>query len=198
VIDMRVRPHVQGVIQPIGRLLAALGVSPTILTVLGLATAVVGAVMIGMGLVASGATVALLGAAVDGLDGSVARASGRETARGAFLDATSDRVGEIAVFAGLAVSQAGSPRVLLLILLASGGSLLIPYLRAKAEAEGLNGKGGLMGRAERVILFSLGLITGLIEPMLWVMVVTTWLTVAQRFWSTYRAMDEVPVDVAGR
>jgi hypothetical protein len=46
-----------------------------------------------------------------------------------------------------------------------------------------------MGRAERVILFSAGLLSGLIEPMLWVMVVATWITVAQRFFDTYRAFD---------
>lgn len=152
--------------------------------------AIGGAVMIGFGLLATGATVALLGSAIDGLDGAVARATGRETARGAFLDSAVDRLGEIAVFAGLAVAQAGNPRILLLIILSVGGSLLIPYMRAKAEAEGLNGKGGLMGRAERVLLFSLGLMTGWIEPMLWIMVATTWLTVAQRFWSTYRAIEE--------
>lgn len=146
--------------------------------------------MIGFGLLASGAAVALLGSAIDGLDGAVARATHGETAKGAFLDAAVDRLGEIAVFAGLAVAQEGNARILLLIILSVGGSLLIPYIRAKAEAEGLNGKGGLMGRAERVILFSLGLLTGLIEPMLWIMVATTWLTVAQRFWSTYRAIDE--------
>jgi CDP-diacylglycerol--glycerol-3-phosphate 3-phosphatidyltransferase len=73
----------------------------------------------------------------------------------------------------------------LLIVAALGGSLLVPYLRAKAEAEGLDGRGGMMGRAERVILFSLGLLLGFIEPMLWVLVVATWATVIWRFLLTY-------------
>lgn len=186
---MRVRPRVQGVLEPIGRFLAGTGLPATAVTLFGFSVTVAGAVMIGFGLYRTGALVALLGSAIDGLDGSVARAAGGESARGAFLDSAVDRLGEIAVFAGLAVAQEGNARILLLIILSVGGSLLIPYMRAKAEAEGLNGKGGLMGRAERVLLFSLGLITGWIEPMLWVMVVGTWLTVAQRFWSTYRAIE---------
>ncbi len=75
-----------------------------------------------------------------------------------------------------------------LIVLAVGGSMLVPYLRAKAEAEGLDGRGGMMGRAERVLLFSAGLFSGLIEPMLWVLVIATWATVGWRFFLTYREL----------
>lgn len=188
-IDMRVRPRVQGILQPIGRVLAGLGVSPTFMTLFGLGVAVIGAVLIGIGMLITGALVALAGAALDGLDGSVARASDRVSARGAFLDATVDRLGEIAVLAGLAVSQRTHARILLLSLLALGGSLLIPYMRSKAESLGLDGKGGLMGRAERVILVTLGMVTGWIEPMLWAFVVTAWFTVGQRFWSTYAKIE---------
>lgn len=67
--------------------------------------------------------------------------------------------------------------------------MMIPYLRAKAEVEGLDGKGGLMGRAERVLLFSVGLMIGQVEPMLWLMLIGNWYTVGQRFWSTYRSID---------
>jgi CDP-diacylglycerol---glycerol-3-phosphate 3-phosphatidyltransferase len=188
-IDMRVRPRVQGILEPIGRFLAKIGVTPTFMTLFGLAVAVVGAVLIGAGEIITGAVVALAGSALDGLDGSVARASGRVTKRGAFLDATVDRLGEIAVLTGLAVSQRGEVRILLLSLLALGGSLLIPYMRSKAESLGLDGRGGLMGRAERVILVTLGMLTGLIEPMLWVFVATAWFTAGQRFWATYDQIE---------
>lgn len=186
VIDTRVRPHIQGILGPIGKFLASLGVSPAAMTTFGLAVTIVGAVVIGMGELAVGAVIALIGSALDGLDGTVARAAGRVTPRGAYLDAGSDRIGEIASFAGLAVAMEGNARVLLLIVLSVGGAMLVPYLRAKAESVGLGGKGGLMGRAERVILFALGLLTGLVEPMLWLMVVTVWFTAIQRFVSTYR------------
>lgn len=189
-IDMRVRPRVQGILEPIGRFLARIGVTPTFMTLFGLLVAVVGAVLIGSGELITGALVALAGSALDGLDGSVARASGKVTSRGAFLDATVDRLGEIAVLTGLAVSQRGEIRILLLSLLALGGSLLVPYMRAKADAVGIDGRGGLMGRAERVILVTLGLLTGWIEPMLWLFVAAVWFTAGQRFWTTYDQIED--------
>jgi CDP-diacylglycerol--glycerol-3-phosphate 3-phosphatidyltransferase len=136
--------------------------------------------------------IVLIGSILDGLDGSVARASGTVTARGAFLDSVFDRVGEIAAFAGLGVAVAretGDEAVLLLISLAIGGAMLVPYIRSRAEVEGFNGKAGLMGRAERVLLFTIGLIAGLIEPMLWVFVVLVWLTAVMRFIDTYRSFE---------
>ncbi len=187
-IDMRVRPHLQWFLRPVGRGLAKLGLTPAWVTVLGLLVTVVGAAMIANGRIVGGALVAFLGSAVDGLDGSVARALKAESTQGAFLDSVFDRVGEMAVFTGLAVAQAGDTRVLILIILALSGAMLVPYLRAKAEAVGFQGKGGLMGRAERVIIFTAGLLTGLIEPMLWVLVATIWFTVGQRFYDTYRAL----------
>ena len=57
------------------------------------------------------------------------------------------------------------------MVLAMGGALLVPYMRSRAESEGFDGKAGLMGRAERVLLFSVGLIVGQVEPMLWIFVV---------------------------
>lgn len=185
VIDTRVRPRIQGFIGPIGKFLVAIGVTPAAMTAFGLFVTIAGAIVIGLDHLVLGAVIALAGSALDGLDGTVARASGSVTARGAFLDAGSDRIGEIACFAGLAVAMEGNARVLLLIVLSVGGAMLVPYLRAKAEAVGLEGKGGLMGRAERVILFAVGLILGYVEPMLWLMVVSVWYTAVQRFVSTY-------------
>ncbi len=189
VIDMRLRPRIQWFLKPIGRFLARIGVSPTFMTIVGLLIAVVGAIVIGLGALAWGGVIALLGSAIDGLDGSVARAAGKVTARGAYLDAVIDRLGEIAVLTGLAVSQRGDARILLLTTLSMGGALMIPYVRAKADSVGVEGRSGLMGRAERVILVTLGLVTGFVEPMLWILIVTSWFTVGQRFWSTYRLID---------
>jgi phosphatidylglycerophosphate synthase len=162
------------------------------MTSIGLAIVIAGSIVISTGAVRSGAVIVLIGSILDGLDGSVARASGTVTARGAFLDSVFDRVGEIAAFAGLGVAVArdtGDEAVLLLISLAIGGAMLVPYIRSRAEVEGFNGKAGLMGRAERVLLFTIGLIAGLIEPMLWVFVVLVWLTAVMRFIDTYRSFE---------
>jgi phosphatidylglycerophosphate synthase len=162
------------------------------MTSIGLVIVIAGSIVISTGAVRSGAVIVLIGSILDGLDGSVARASGTVTARGAFLDSVFDRVGEIAAFAGLGVAVAretGDEAVLLLIILAIGGAMLVPYIRSRAEVEGFNGKSGLMGRAERVLLFTIGLMAGLVEPMLWIFVVLVWLTAVMRFIDTYRSFE---------
>lgn len=189
-IDLKVRPKVQGGLGVLGQGLAKLGVTPTMVTVAGLVVALAGSVLVGTGRFVVGGIVFLVGSSLDGLDGSVARASNSASARGAFLDATVDRLGEIGVLTAIGLAQREeSWLVLLLAPIAMAGGLMIPYLRAKAEAEGLDGRVGLMGRAERVILVSAGLIAGVIEPMLWVLAVLSWVTVGQRFFATYFSID---------
>lgn len=172
-----------------GRALAAIGMTPAAMTALGLAMVLAGSVMVGTERLVSGAWVIAVGSLLDGLDGAVARVSGKVSPRGAFLDSAFDRVGEIAAFAGLAFALAGDARVLLLIVLAIGGAMLVPYMRARAEAEGLVGTGGLMGRTERLILFCAGLIFDFVEPMLWIFVVLVWLTALTRFLQSYRSIS---------
>ncbi len=186
---MRVRPHVTRYLDAIGRALAAIGMTPAAMTALGLVMVVVGSVMVGTERLVSGGWVIAVGSLLDGLDGAVARAAGKESARGAFLDSAFDRVGEIAAFAGLAFAMEGNARVLLLIVLAIGGAMLVPYMRARAEVEGLDGTGGLMGRGERLILFCGGLVFGFIEPMLWIYVVLVWMTALTRFLRSYRSIS---------
>lgn len=97
------------------------------------------------------------------------------------------------MFTGLAWFVAEDDLLVALTVVALGFSMLIPYVRSKAEAEGLDGKGGIMGRAERVILFC-ALIAPVgwdwwgAEVMLWPMVVLTGITVAQRYVKAWRAL----------
>jgi CDP-diacylglycerol--glycerol-3-phosphate 3-phosphatidyltransferase len=162
--------------------------TPAAMTTLGLAMVLAGSVLVGTGRLVSGAWIIAVGSLLDGLDGAVARATGTVSPKGAFLDAAFDRVGEIAAFGGLAFAMEGEARVLLLIVLAVGGAMLVPYMRARAEAEGLEGSGGLMGRTERLILFCAGLVFGFVEIMLWVFVVLVWLTAFTRFLRSYRSI----------
>ena len=175
-------------LEPIGKGLAAVGMTPAGMTVLGVVVVIAGSITIATDRLVVGAVIVGVGTLLDGLDGAVARASNSATARGAFLDSAFDRLGEIAAFAGLGFAMAGDARALLLIILALGGALLVPYIRARAEAEGLEGKGGIMGRAERVILFAAGLIFRVVEPMLWIFVILVWLTAIIRFVTTYRSI----------
>ena len=168
-IETRVRGKIDRIVDPIGAFLARLGLTPVAVTLVGLAVTISGAVLIGRKELVVGALVALAGATLDGLDGAVARARGTASARGAFLDSVADRIGESAVWSGIAFAVADRPRLVALCVVCVSGALTTSYLRAKAESVGADGRGGLMGRAERTILATAGLLTGLVEPMIWIM-----------------------------
>ena len=189
-IELRVRKRVDRLVNPIGRGLARIGVTPTWLTMIGLGVTVIGAVLVARESFVAGALVALTGAALDGLDGSVARARGSASLSGALLDSVADRMGETAMWAGLAFALSDSARLSLLCVLSLGASLLVSYVRGKAESLGADGRGGIMGRAERIILMTLGLLfIEYVEVMLWAMAALTWLTVLQRFYISWRQLE---------
>ncbi len=189
-IELRVRKRVDRLVNPIGRGLARIGVTPTWLTLIGLGVTVIGAVLVAREAFVAGALVALTGAALDGLDGSVARARGSASRSGALLDSVADRMGETAMWAGLAFALSDSARLSLLCVLSLGASLLVSYVRGKAESLGADGRGGIMGRAERIILMTLGLLfIEYVEVMLWAMAALTWLTVLQRFYISWRQLE---------
>lgn len=190
VIDLRVRPRVQGLLISLGRMLAGLGLTPTAVTLFGLGVAISGALLVANGRSVWGGVAFLAGSTLDGLDGAVARASDRVSDRGAFLDAGVDRLGEIAVHGAVAVAFRHDSTIVLLAMWSMAAGLMIPYLRAKAESLGVDGRSGVVGRAERVILVSLGLISGQISPVLWLLLVGSWLTVAQRFFAAYRSLPK--------
>jgi len=151
-------------------------------------------VIMALGHPVTAAIVIGLGSLVDGIDGTVARLTGTASDRGAFLDTVSDRVGELAMFSGLGWFVADDPTLVLLTVIAMGNSMLIPYIRAKAEAAGAEGRGGVMGRAERIILYcALGGPVGWdwwgMEVMLWPMVALTGITVIQRYWKSWTQLS---------
>ncbi len=192
-IDLKGRKKAAPILEPIAAGLARVGVTPAVVTIIGLIVTVVGAVLIAGGYLFPGALTAAIGVALDALDGPLARKLGTASERGAFLDTMSDRFGEIAVWVGLSVYLREEPRLLVLCIIAMAFSLLVPYVRAKAEMAGLEGKGGWMGRAERMILILIGtMVAGLgapiLEPLLWVFVVLTGFTVTQRIRRTWQQL----------
>jgi CDP-diacylglycerol---glycerol-3-phosphate 3-phosphatidyltransferase len=132
-----------------------------------------------------GAAVFVVGSLLDILDGALARAGGRTTPFGAFLDSTTDRVGEGAMLAAIALvfARAGNATAVVFTVAAVGGSFLVPYVRAKAEALGLRGDVGLGSRAERVVLITAGLVLapwGALQWVIYGLAAMVWLTVLQR------------------
>jgi len=132
-----------------------------------------------------GAVVFVVGSVLDILDGALARAGGKSTPFGAFLDSTTDRVGEGAMLAaiGLVFARAGNDTAVVFTVVAVAGSFLVPYVRAKAEALGLRGDVGLGSRAERVVVITAGLVLapwGALQWAIYLLAATSWITVAQR------------------
>ena len=132
-----------------------------------------------------GASVFVVGSVLDILDGALARAGGRSTVFGAFLDSTTDRVGEGAMLAaiGLVFARAGNDTAVVFTIAAVAGSFLVPYVRARAETLGLRGDVGLGSRAERVVIITGGLVFapwGGLQWAIYFLAATSWLTVVQR------------------
>jgi phosphatidylglycerophosphate synthase len=141
------------------RALAGAGVSATHLTVTGFLLAVAAAVMLARGRYDWTAALLIVSGLCDTLDGAVARAGAGETRLGAFLDSTLDRAGESAVYVGSAwrglvlVREWAGPRWdVTLPVLALASSLLVSYVRARAEGLGAECRVGLMERTERLVL----------------------------------------------
>src|SRR5437870_8463958 len=132
-----------------------------------------------------GAFVFVVGSILDILDGALARAGGKTTPFGSFLDSTTDRVGEGAMLGAIALifARHGNEVALGATIAAIAGSFLVSYTRAKAEALGLRGDVGIGSRAERVVVITGGLVLAPWGVLPWSLVLlagTAWLTVGQR------------------
>jgi phosphatidylinositol phosphate synthase len=135
-----------------------------------------------------GAVVFVVGSILDILDGALARSSGKGTTFGAFLDSTTDRVGEAFMLGAIALvfHRDGNEVALAFAFGAVAGSLLVSYTRARAEALGLKGDVGIGSRAERVVVITAGLVLapwGALQWAIYLLAVTAWFTVGQRIWS---------------
>ncbi|CAN0464197.1 unnamed protein product, partial [Phaeothamnion confervicola] len=182
--DGKFRAPVDRAVKPIGNGLRRTGLTPDHLTILGLLVAVGAAVAIGFGALRLGLLLVVLAALPDLFDGALAKASNTSSQRGAFFDSVIDRVTDALLFGGVAwhLASGDSPRLAILPFGVMALSSVISYQRAKAESLGLDAKGGLMERAERIIALCLGLLFSvLLVPILWLTLVLTGITAVQRF-----------------
>ena len=132
-----------------------------------------------------GAVVFVVGSLLDILDGALARAGGKTTPFGAFLDSTTDRVSEGFMLTAIAylLARHHRPVFVAVAVAAVAGSFLVSYTRARAEALGLRGDVGIGSRAERVVVITAGLVLAPWGVLPWALVLlacTAWITVVQR------------------
>jgi CDP-diacylglycerol--glycerol-3-phosphate 3-phosphatidyltransferase len=172
---------------PIVDALHRIGVTPNMLTIVGVMGNVGAAVAAGYGEFWIAGAIVLIASSLDFLDGALARKTGTATDFGAVLDAVMDRVSEAAVLFGLLVyfSERGEQTETLLIFVAVVGSVLVSYVRARAETIGQQMREGIFTRLERVLLIGVGLIAAHFERdvltvVLWLLAVLASATALQR------------------
>jgi phosphatidylglycerophosphate synthase len=159
-VSNETRNRVRGLAEPVARALGRLGLTPNGITVIGfIGTCVAAAAAAVQWWLAAGVLVLLFGI-FDLLDGALARATGKTSKFGAFLDSTLDRTGENLVYAGIIIGAAWvhAYPVAFLAALAMAFASVVTYARAKAEIVGLTGDVGIAPRPERLVILAVGLI----------------------------------------
>jgi CDP-diacylglycerol--glycerol-3-phosphate 3-phosphatidyltransferase len=197
--DGKFRAPVDKAVKPMGNALRKTGLTPDHLTVLGLLVGVGAAVAIGSGNLLLGMFLVILAALPDLLDGALAKASDSSSQRGAFFDSTVDRVTDFLLLGGIAwyFMSTESAHMAMLPFAVAAVSSITSYGRAKAESLGIDAKGGLMERAERIIAICVGLLVPvLLIPILWIMLVLVSITAVQRFIKVWKQAAVAPVTAA--
>lgn len=149
------------IVDPIVKLSIRMNANPNVFTTIGLILGAVSAIFAGMGRFVTAGIFLLLSGLCDSIDGTIARRSGRASKFGALLDSTMDRYSEMLVFFGLAYYFIREQAYLTSLALAIGlgGSLMVSYVRARAEGLGFECKVGVLQRPERVLLLAFGALT---------------------------------------
>jgi archaetidylinositol phosphate synthase len=193
------RVLLQPVIELLGNSFASLGLSANFWTVAGMLSSIVSALLYAsavpsIGLMRFNATilggiVLLISGFFDIVDGSVARVTKRTSKKGSFLDSSLDKLSEVAVFLGLAIGDLAEP---LLCMIALSLSLIVSYIRAKAESLGIELKGiGIGERAERLLILAIIGMIPIPSAMQWAVVIVSiiaGITIVHRMVVTYKKL----------
>ena len=193
--DARFRTAVNRVVSPAGQALRRTGLSPDQLTAAGIALSIPAAWAIATGRLIVGLLLFIASALPDLFDGSLAKASGRTSQRGAFFDSVGDRVSDAVVLVGFAwyVQDRFGGHAALVPMAVLGASQLVSYIRAKGDALGIDAQTGLMERGERIFVLCFALVFS--AQMLWLLgaiFVLSVITAVQRFVRVWRQANKPP------
>lgn len=186
------RDALRPTLEKIGRAFASTGISPDVWTGVGLVFALAASVAYGApGMqyaAVIGGALLLISGFFDVVDGQVARATGRTSKKGAFLDSVTDKVAEVAVFLGILLGGFADPY---LVFLAMALSLLVSYSRSRAESLGIKLQGiGIGERAERLLVVAIIGMIGFMEIAIIVVIIIAAVTFVQRVIVTAKGIHE--------
>lgn len=172
------------VLDPLGRFFNRLGITPNMMTMLGLLGNTVGAFFLAQGEMLTGGIFVLVMTPIDALDGTMARLRGESSDFGAFVDSVSDRYSELIIYGGLLYHylQVGDSLGGMLVFIAAAGSVLVSYVKARAEGLGYQAKVGLLTRAERYLILAPSLVFNQLYIGLGIIAVFANITALQRIW----------------
>jgi CDP-diacylglycerol--glycerol-3-phosphate 3-phosphatidyltransferase len=178
------RARFKGVLDPAGAFLNRLGLQPNTVTLFGLVGNTVAAYLLAIGHISWGGVVVLLMAPVDALDGTMARLRGKSSKFGAFVDSVTDRYSELVIMLGLLIHYTQQPdwQNVVLVYLAAAGSVLVSYVKARAESMGYVANIGLLSRVERFLVLIPALILNVAPIAMWIIAVLANGTAVQRIW----------------
>jgi CDP-diacylglycerol--glycerol-3-phosphate 3-phosphatidyltransferase len=173
----------------------ALGIHPNVLTLIGVLINIAAGAALARNRFLLAGVIMIVANIFDFIDGKVAHITGTQSAFGAFWDSTLDRFSDLALFTGLIYlySIVGRHDYVLITTLTLIFATMTSYARARAESLVQKCKVGFMERPERIVLFMIGAFTDRMAAVLWVIFVLSVVTVANRIYYTYLALNALPM-----
>ena len=164
--------------------------NPNSFTIMGFLATLIASILILKALWVAAGLMIILSGLFDLFDGVVARKLGKVTALGGFLDSVLDRYSDLLLLLALLIYylRKGNSALVILTFFVAIGTVLIPYVRAKAESIQIPCTVGLMERAERIILLSAGALFQWMEPILWILAILTHFTVFHRIYYVWKKL----------
>lgn len=172
----------KGILEPIASFFNGLGILPNTMTLIGLAGQTFAAFFLFQGKMLVGGLILLALAPIDALDGTMARLRGEPSSFGGFVDSVTDRYSELIIFLALIIFYAQQSEWLncIVVYTAAAGSVMVSYVRSRAESLGYEAKVGILTRMERYIVLIPALILNIPMIGLWIVAIMANFTAIQR------------------
>lgn len=186
-------------LDPIGAFLNRIGLTPNSVTLLGVAGSALAAYFVARGQIMLGGVIMLIAWPIDALDGTMARLRGEASDWGAFVDSVSDRYSELIILGALLhyFARTNQDTAAVVTFAAAAGSILVSYVKARAEAQSFSAREGLLTRAERYLVLGPALLFNVPVLGVWVIAVLANFTALQRIWvvraQAHQTLKKTPV-----